>query len=183
MSHPSLIIKELAIPEIKIIKCKRFEDERGWFSQVYTKNTLEKSLNIKNFVQENISFSKKKVIRGLHYQENPFGQGKLISVMNGTIFDVAVDIRKNSFTFGKHVTYYLDSTSDEQIWIPNGFAHGFCAVKNDTLVSYKVTNYYNPDSEKTILWNDKEINIKWPISNPILSQKDKKGKLLKTLMP
>ena len=177
-----MIIKDLSIPGIKIIKNKSFKDKRGWFSEVYTKNAYEKILKLKNIVQENTSFSKKGVIRGLHFQEYPFRQGKLIKVINGAIFDVAVDIRKGSNTFGKYVSYYLDSYSNEQIWIPDGFAHGFCSIEEDTLVSYKVTKYYNPDSERTILWNDKDINIKWPISDPILSQKDKKGILLHKLI-
>lgn len=171
------------LDEIKIIENPIFNDERGFFYE---------SFNIKNFsdliskdivfVQDNHSKSMKNVIRGLHYQIPPFAQAKLIKVISGTIYDVAVDIRRSSPTFGKWVGVILSAQNRKQLWIPEGFAHGFLSLSNETEVIYKTNNFYDPESENVIFWNDKDIRINWQdynIINPIMSIKDKNGKPLK----
>ena len=131
-----------------------------------------------DFKQDNHSKSPKNVLRGLHYQLEPYAQGKLVKVVTGRIFDVAVDIRKGSPTFGKGVSAELSEENKQILWIPPGFAHGFLSLEDNTNVLYKSTNEYNKESERGILWNDPEIGVKWPVSNPILSEKDKKHPLL-----
>ena len=132
------------------------------------------------FVQDNYSRSFKNVLRGLHFQENNV-QGKLLRVVQGEVFDVAVDIRENSPTFGQWVGMILSAENNKQLWIPPGFAHGFLVLSDIADFEYKCTNYYDPHSERCLLWNDPTINISWPISNPILSDKDKLGKSLQEL--
>jgi dTDP-4-dehydrorhamnose 3,5-epimerase len=132
-----------------------------------------------NFVQDNHSKSVRGVLRGLHYQLPPKAQGKLVRVIQGEVFDVAVDLRQSSPTFGKWTGEILSSDNKKQLWIPEGFAHGFLALEDNTIFSYKCTNYYNPQSEVTILWNDRNLKIDWQIDNPIISPKDKEGVLFK----
>lgn len=161
-----------------------YRDNRGWFSEVYRTEEIEKLLDVK-FVQENISHSIKNVIRGLHYQENPMEQGKLVRCLDGIIFDVFVDIRKNSKTFGKWrcLTMYggdvLRETVIEDeykmIYVPPGFAHGFSVVSESATVAYSVTKEYSKEHERTILWNDSNINIAWAVGKPVISEKDKQG--------
>ena len=161
-----------------LINCKKFEDERGFFSETYNKKYFE-TLGIKdNFVQTNFSFSKiKGIVRGLHFQNPPDAQAKLVSVINGSINDVIVDIRKNSPTYGKYNSFLLSSSNMKQLYIPEGFAHGFIVLESNTKVQYKTSNYYAPKNEQTIIWNDKTISIDWKIDNKnvILSKKDKEG--------
>ena len=149
-------------------------DDRGYFYENFNKKSFYKNTGIEiEFVQENQSFSKKNVLRGLHYQIPPFEQGKLIKVLEGSIFDVAVDIRKNSKTFMKWIGEELSAENHKQLWIPPGFAHGFLVLSNNACVSYKTTNFYSPKHERSIIWNDSKININWPnISNIKLSSKD-----------
>ncbi|PSU56642.1 dTDP-4-dehydrorhamnose 3,5-epimerase [Photobacterium phosphoreum] len=166
---------DTSIPDVKIIEPAIFGDERGFFMETWNQNTFEELVTGKptQFVQDNHSKSKKGILRGLHYQtENT--QGKLVRVVSGEVFDVAVDIRKNSPTFGKWVGVYLSAENKRQLWIPEGFAHGFYVTSDDAEFVYKCTDYYNPKFEQSILWNDSEIAIKWPLSDePMLSIKDK----------
>jgi dTDP-4-dehydrorhamnose 3,5-epimerase len=168
------------IHEVIIIEPKIFADERGFFLESYQKQRFSEAGIPFDFVQDNHSKSQQSVLRGLHYQiQQP--QGKLVRVIAGEIFDVAVDIRKSSTTFGKWVGSYLSAENKKMLWIPAGFAHGFYVTSLATEVLYKATDYYEPQWERTIAWNDPTININWPIINeltPILSSKDKTGKLL-----
>ena len=166
--------EKLKIKDIVLIKPKVHEDVRGKFSEVFKQNELNNFLkNDIKFVQENFSSSSKNVLRGMHYQVPPFEQGKLIQVIKGKIFDVALDIRKNSNTFGKYVSYILSASNLYQLWIPPGFAHGFYVMSDSAEILYKCTNYYLKESERTIAWNDETVKIKWPINiEPILSEKD-----------
>jgi dTDP-4-dehydrorhamnose 3,5-epimerase len=164
-------VEETAIPDVKIIRGTRFHDERGFFTETY-KESEYREIGIPKFVQDNLSESSKGVIRGLHWQSAPFGQGKLVSCLSGTILDVAVDIRKESKTFGKHVSVELNANEQISLWVPEGFAHGFQSLKDGTRVHYKVTNYWNKDSENSVNPLDEELAISWPISTYKLSEKD-----------
>ncbi|HAS6214084.1 TPA: dTDP-4-dehydrorhamnose 3,5-epimerase [Vibrio vulnificus] len=165
------------IPDVKIIEPTVFGDERGFFMETWNQKRFEELVTGKptKFVQDNHSKSKKGILRGLHYQtENT--QGKLVRVVSGEVFDVAVDIRKDSPTFGQWVGEYLSSENKRQLWIPEGFAHGFYVTSEEAEFIYKCTDYYNPGAEVSINWNDPEINIKWPQNiNPMLSTKDSNG--------
>ena len=173
----SIDVKDAAIPEIKIISGNRFYDERGFFTETYKESEYE-DIGIPRFVQDNVSESKIGVIRGLHWQESPFAQGKLVTCIFGSIFDVAVDIRKGSPTFGQHIEIELNGDESKAIWIPEGFAHGFQALTNQTKVQYKVTNYWKQTSEKSILATDPKLEIKWPIKNYVLSEKDRNAPVI-----
>ncbi|MFG0729882.1 dTDP-4-dehydrorhamnose 3,5-epimerase [Photobacterium damselae] len=172
---------ETDIPDVKIIEPAVFGDERGFFMETWNQKKFEELVTGKptQFVQDNHSKSKKGILRGLHYQtENT--QGKLVRVVSGEVFDVAVDIRKNSPTFGKWVGVYLSAENKRQLWVPEGFAHGFYVTSDEAEFVYKCTDYYNPKAEHSILWNDIDINIDWPIkNNPLLSDKDLNGNKLK----
>jgi len=163
-----------------LIESKKFFDERGYFFESYNEK-IYSEIGIKNkFVQDNFSISKKNVLRGLHYQKkNP--QGKLISVIKGSILDIAVDIRKNSKSYGKYESFFLSENDCKQLWIPENFAHGFLTLSSNTIVTYKCTELYNPKDQNTIIWNDKDLNISWGIKKPIVSEKDKKGFLFKNI--
>lgn len=171
--------KRLEIPDVILINAKTFTDERGFFMESYKDSEFKANGVIFDFKQDNHSKSSKNVLRGLHYQLEPYAQGKLVKVVTGRIFDVAVDIRKGSPTFGNWISAELSEENKQMLWIPPGFAHSFLSLEDNTNVLYKSTNEYNKESERGILWNDPEINIKWPVSNPILSEKDKKHPLLK----
>lgn len=165
---------ETEIPDVKIIEPAVFGDERGFFMETWNQKTFEEKVVGKpiQFVQDNHSKSNKGILRGLHYQaENT--QGKLVRVVSGEVFDVAVDIRKDSPTFGKWVGVYLSAENKRQLWIPEGFAHGFYVTSESAEFVYKCTNYYHPASEISIAWNDENIGIQWPLSSaPTLSNKD-----------
>lgn len=169
------------IADVKIIQPQVFGDERGFFLETFEKRRYQSMLNIDvEFVQDNHSRSRKGVLRGLHFQkENP--QGKLVRVVKGEVFDVAVDIRKTSSTYGKWVGVILSEENKTQFWIPAGLAHGFVVLSDIADFEYKCTDYYNPKTEGCLLWSDPTVNIQWPISNPLLSEKDKLGKLLEEL--
>lgn len=169
---------DTAIVDVKIIQPKVFGDDRGFFLETFEKRRYQAMLNIDyDFVQDNHSRSQKGVLRGLHFQkQNP--QGKLVRVVRGEVFDVAVDIRKNSPTYGAWVGINLSETNKTQFWIPPGLAHGFAVISDIADFEYKCTDYYNPTYEGCLLWNDPSVNITWPTKNPLLSEKDKQGKLL-----
>ena len=154
----------------KLIKSKIFKDNRGYLRETFRNNLIKNQL----FPFDVMSFSKKNVLRGLHLQTNK-SQAKIITVTFGKIFDVAVDLRKNSGTFGKYVSVVISDKSDFSFYIPKGFAHGFLCLTNKCTVNYKCSQYRDPKSEKTLSWNDKNVKIKWPTKNPILSSKDKFG--------
>lgn len=165
----------LAIPEVILFEPTVYTDERGFFFESFNHKKFEEAAGYSvNFVQDNHSKSTKGVLRGLHYQLPPKAQGKLVRITQGEVFDVAVDIRKNSPTFGKWVSERLSAENKKQMWIPEGFAHGFLTLSATAECVYKVTNYYAKEQEKVINWNDDFINIKWPISiAPILSSRDR----------
>jgi dTDP-4-dehydrorhamnose 3,5-epimerase len=159
-----------------LIKPKVFADARGYFFESYNKDLFtQNGLNL-NFVQDNQSLSHKGVLRGLHFQNPPFAQGKLVRVITGAVYDVAVDIRKNSPTYGKSFGAELTEENKMMMYIPEGFAHGFLTLKDNTIFSYKCTNFYNKASEDSIKWNDPTVGIKWNVENPLLSEKDISGK-------
>jgi dTDP-4-dehydrorhamnose 3,5-epimerase len=165
-------INKTFIEGLLIIEPQLFKDERGFFYESYNKNNLD--INIV-FVQDNESKSYKGVIRGLHFQTPPFEQTKLVRCISGSIFDVAVDLRKNSKTYGKSFCVELSSENNKQLFVPKGFAHGFQVISDEAIVNYKVDNYYNPKSDSGIIWNDKDLSINWSIDvKPILSVKDLK---------
>lgn len=171
------------IKDLLLINPRIFEDDRGLFYESFNERKYNEIFGSEiNFVQDNISLSKKNVLRGLHFQKPPFAQGKLVTVLKGSVLDVAVDLRKNSVTYGKYEIVELSDKNKLQFWIPPGFAHGFCALEDDTIFSYKCSNYYSPEHEETIMWNDPELSIDWKIINPIVSEKDKIGKDFNTFV-
>ena len=163
-------IKSVKISGLKIIQTKIFFDKRGFFKEIYKNNLIKK-----NFKFDVISLSKKNVIRGLHIQTKK-PQAKVITVVSGKIMDVAVDLRKNSKTFGKYYSLIISDKSDYSFYVPEGFAHGFLCLSDKCIVHYKCSEYRHKESETTLNWNDQEVKIKWPIKKPILSKKDKIGK-------
>jgi len=170
--------KKLEIPDLILIEPVIFGDERGFFAETYKFSDFEK-VGIKyQFVQDNHSKSKKNILRGLHYQLNPGAQGKLVRVIKGSVFDVAVDIRKGSPYYKKWVSIILSNENKNMFWVPPGFAHGFLVLEDDTEVFYKATAEYSQQLDRGILWNDTEIGIKWPVENPVFSEKDVKNPLL-----
>jgi len=172
------------IPDVKIIEPAVFGDERGYFMETWNQAKFEGLVTGKptSFVQDNHSKSKKGILRGLHYQtENT--QGKLVRVVSGEVFDVAVDLRKDSATFGQWVGVYLSEENKRQLWVPEGFAHGFLVTSDEAEFVYKCTDYYNSNAEHTLLWNDDTLNISWPTNiTPILSEKDNSGKKLSEII-
>lgn len=166
------------IPEVKLLEPRVFGDERGFFMETFRDNWFRANVADRIFVQENHSKSAKNVLRGLHYQtENP--QGKLVRVVAGAVFDVAVDLRKSSPTFGQWVGEILSAENKRQLWIPEGFAHGFYVLSEQAEFAYKCTDYYNPKAEHSLIWNDPMVGINWPlVGEPNLSQKDLLGKSL-----
>ncbi|TKF10791.1 dTDP-4-dehydrorhamnose 3,5-epimerase [Enterovibrio norvegicus] len=168
---------ETAIPDVKIIEPTVFGDERGFFMETFRTERFNENCGEQVFVQENHSKSKKGILRGLHYQtENT--QGKLVRVVSGEVFDVAVDMRKNSPTFGQWVGVYLSAENKRQLWVPEGFAHGFYVTSDEAEFVYKCTDYYNPSTEISVKWDDAELGVEWPIADagqPSLSAKDEAG--------
>ena len=166
-----MIIENTSIEDLILISPNVFKDKRGYFLESYNYKKLAGIITA-NFVQDNESLSQKDVLRGLHFQCPPFAQAKLIRVIKGSILDVAVDLRKKSPTYGKHFKHVLSEKNKQQLYVPEGFAHGFLCLENNTILNYKCSNYYNPDSEKSILWDDADLNIDWGIEKPILAKKD-----------
>jgi len=169
------------IHDVILIMPKVFEDERGFFEETFKASVFKQSGIDRRFVQDNHSFSRKGVLRGLHFQSSPEEQGKLVSVISGRILDVAVDIRPSSEYFGKWISEELTSQNHKLLWIPEGFAHGFLALE-DSHVLYKTTREFSPDHDNGIIWNDPDINVSWPIQNPIVSKKDQQLRTLKKVM-
>jgi dTDP-4-dehydrorhamnose 3,5-epimerase len=175
-------VKETLFQGVYILEPTVFKDTRGFFTESYNKRSLEEAGVDIDFIQDNHSFSKNAgVLRGLHYQLNPKAQTKLVRVCTGAIFDVIVDTRTNSNTFGQWISVILSEENKCQVLIPKGFAHGFCTLVPNTHVIYKVDEYYDREQDRGILWNDPDIGIDWPVSNPILSDKDSKLPLLKNM--
>jgi len=168
----------LEIPEVILVTAKQFLDDRGFFLEAYKQSEFGVGGINTPFVQENLSYSKKGVLRALHYQLPPKDQGKLVRVLKGRIFDVAVDIRKSSPTFKKWVGQELSGENNLAMYIPVGFAHGFLALSDEALVAYNITAEFAPSLERGIVWNDPELNINWPNKQPILSEKDRNFPLL-----
>ncbi len=173
-------VKETKLPGVLLLQPKVFKDERGaflesWHDERYT------ALGVPGpFVQDNVSRSVKGVLRGLHFQ-HPNDQGKLVQVLRGEVFDVAVDVRKGSPTFGQWAGATLSANNAHQLWIPEGFAHGFCVTSPEAVFAYKCTEYYHRASERAVLWNDPDISIEWPTRNPELSDKDRAAPRLKDI--
>lgn len=165
------------IPDVKIIEPQVFGDDRGFFMETWSQQKFDELVAGKptQFVQDNHSKSKKGILRGLHYQTEQT-QGKLVRVISGEVFDVAVDMRKSSPTFGQWVGVYLSAENKRQLWVPEGFAHGFYVTSDEAEFVYKCTNYYHPQSEVSVLWNDETLAIEWPLDEaPALSAKDESG--------
>lgn len=172
----SVTVESLAIPDVKILRPKKHGDARGFFSETYSQRALADAGIDLTFVQDNHAFSAAKgTMRGLHFQTTPFAQDKLVRVIRGSILDVAVDLRRASPTYGKHVAAVISAEAWNQILVPIGFAHGLLTLEPDTEVLYKVTNYYSPQHDLGLLWNDPALAIAWPVSeaDAILSAKDK----------
>ena len=165
------------LPEVLLIEPSVHKDERGHFLEIFQQQHFNETLGPFEWTQDNVSSSKKGTVRGLHFQW-PKPQGKLVTVMAGEIFDVAVDIRVGSPSFGQWVGQFLDDRSHRQLWIPPGFAHGFLVLSDTADLEYKCSEFYDPEDERQIRWNDPELNIAWPIKNPILSVKDSEAPAL-----
>jgi len=173
-------VTPLSIPDVLLIEPNVFGDDRGFFFESFNQAAFEEALNKKiNFVQDNHSKSIKGVLRGLHYQLPPHAQGKLVRVIQGEVFDVAVDLRQSSPTFGKWVGEILSADNKKQIWIPEGFAHGFVTLSDTAEFLYKTTDFYSKEHEETIRWDDEILQIKWPVQNVLLSAKDSRAKVFK----
>jgi len=172
-----MTLTQAAIPDVVVLEPKIFEDNRGVFFEAYNRKKFAAAGLDCEFVQDNQSVSKKNVLRGLHYQITQ-PQGKLVRALRGEIFDVAVDCRRSSPHFGKNVHVVLSAQNRKMIWIPAGFAHGFLVLSETAEVLYKTTDFYAPEFERTLLWNDPELSIPWPSSEPLLSAKDQQGLVL-----
>jgi dTDP-4-dehydrorhamnose 3,5-epimerase len=170
------------LPEVLLIEPKVFGDDRGFFYESFSQRLFEDAVGQTfDFVQDNHSKSQRNVLRGLHYQLPPYAQGKLVRVVEGEVFDVAVDIRRSSRHFGQWVGFHLSADNKQQLWIPPGFAHGFLTLSDTAQFLYKTTHYYAPESERCIAWNDPELGITWPLQPstvPSLSMKDAQGRPL-----
>ena len=174
----NLAVTDLPLAGLKLFTPKEFADARGYFVETYQLNKFEEAGLAERFVQDNLSRSQRGVLRGLHYQ-HPHAQGKLVMVMEGEIFDVVVDIRRGSSTFGKWVGVTLSEDNHQQLYVPPGFAHGFCVTGGSARVLYKCTDFYSPGNEHTIIWSDPQIGIVWPVTQPLVSDKDAQGVLLR----
>ena len=171
--------KKLNIPEVILVEAKAFSDDRGFFMESYQEsNFVENGINVK-FVQDNFSHSTKGVLRGLHYQKDPKSQAKLVTALRGEIFDVGVDMRKGSPTYGNWVGEILSEQNHRLLYVPEGFAHGFLVLSDEADVLYKVNEEYSPENERGIIWNDPEVNIKWPMEKPIVKDIDSQQPLFK----
>jgi dTDP-4-dehydrorhamnose 3,5-epimerase len=176
-----MLVHATKLKDCVVIEPKVFGDNRGFFLETFSKQRYQEDAGITlEFVQDNHSRSTQGVVRGLHFQKTK-PQGKLVRVVRGAVFDVAVDIRPKSDTFGQWISLELSEQNKKQLWVPPGFAHGFTALSDDTELEYKCTAYYDPEDEGSILWSDPELNIPWPIKNPLLSAKDADAALLKDL--
>ena len=169
-------IANVSLPEVKIMSLKKNEDSRGFLSEVYTRRAFAADGDEIDFVQDNHSFSAKKgTVRGLHFQTPPVAQHKLVRVVRGSVFDVAIDLRRSSFSYGRHVSVVLSAAAWNQALVPIGFAHGFMTLEDDTEVVYKVSDYYSPVHDRGLLWNDPALGIQWPVpaEEALLSERDR----------
>jgi dTDP-4-dehydrorhamnose 3,5-epimerase len=164
--------KKLAIPEIILVEAQAFPDERGFFMEGFKESVFSENGINARFVQDNHSRSIKGVLRGLHYQKNPKAQAKLVMAIRGEIFDVAVDIRKGSPTYGKWIGEILSEQNHKLLYIPEGFAHGFCVLSNEADILYKINSEYSAEHERGIIWDDPDISVKWPTNKPVMIKKD-----------
>jgi len=172
-----MIIETTPLAGLLLVKPDVFGDERGFFQETWNLRRYTEAGLDRHFVQDNLSLSRKGILRGLHFQ-NPGPQGKLVFVLQGEVFDVAVDVRTDSPTFGQWHGVTLSADNHHQLFVPEGFAHGFCVTSETALFAYKCTDFYNPKAEFSLLWNDPDIGIEWPITKPELSEKDKNGQPL-----
>ncbi len=175
-----LKVTATSLPEVLVIEPDVFRDKRGYFEETYHVRRYREFGMGASFVQDNVSFSSKGTLRGLHFQY-PFPQAKLVQVLRGEVFDVAVDIRRGSPTFGRWTGIRLTEINMKQLYIPEGFAHGFCVMSDHALFIYKCSNFYNRETERGILWNDPDLDIDWPVKEPVISEKDGENPLLKDL--
>jgi dTDP-4-dehydrorhamnose 3,5-epimerase len=176
----------LDIPDLVLVQARRHGDSRGWFSETFRQDLVGAELGDVTFVQHNQSYSRPQgTVRGLHFQIAPRAQGKLVRCPRGRIFDVAVDLRQDSPSFGHHCSVELSAENGRQLWIPAGFAHGFCTLEADCELAYMVTDYYSPEHDRGLLWNDPALGIDWPVAeaDALLSQKDTRQPLLAELGP
>ena len=170
-------VKKTKINGVFLIKPQIFKDKRGYFFESFNSKEFRKATGLDvQFVQDNQSLSSKNVLRGLHFQHPPFAQAKLVSVIKGEVLDVVVDIRKGSDTYGEYIAEHLSEENHQQLYIPEGMAHGFLTLKDDTIFTYKCSKHYNKEAEGSILWNDELLNVNWGSSNPIVSHKDQQAK-------
>ena len=167
-------VTKTALPGVLLLEPKVFEDERGFFMEAFNARTFREATGVDcSFVQDNYSRSTRHVLRGLHYQVSPMAQGKLVWVVHGEIFDVVVDLRRESFTYGRWLGTYLGASAPRQLWVPAGFAHGFLVMSDRADVFYKTTAFYSSTHERAIAWNDARLYIDWPVKSPVLSEKDR----------
>ena len=170
-------IKKTKIKDLFLMNPTVFKDKRGYFLESFNQTEFNRQTNLNpTFVQDNQSSSSKGVLRGLHFQNPPFAQAKLVRVVKGSVIDVAVDIRKHSPTYGQYIMEELNEENHLMMYLPEGIAHGFLTLRDDTIFSYKCSNYYNKESEDSLIWNDSDIGINWPNISPIMSEKDKIAK-------
>lgn len=171
-----MLFERLNVPDVVLVTPKKFGDHRGYFMETFREDLFKEHAGAVRFVQDNRSFSAEAgTVRGLHFQLAPRAQGKLVSCAAGALLDVAVDIRQGSPTYGQHVAAELTAENGKQLWVPAGFAHGFCTLLPDTIISYKVSDYYSPEHDRGLIWNDPDIGIDWPVTsgNVVLSDKDR----------
>jgi dTDP-4-dehydrorhamnose 3,5-epimerase len=175
-------VKRVEIEGLLVITPRVFSDERGYFFESYQKKVLNEHGIDTDFLQDNESCSAEGVLRGLHFQAPPYDQGKLVRVVKGKVLDVAVDLRRNSATYGQHFSIELSGENKLLFWIPPGFAHGFISKEKDTIFTYKCTQLYHKDSERCLLWDDPTLNIQWGHTHPIVSEKDREGSLFENFV-
>jgi len=168
-------IERFPLDGLVLLKPRVFADERGAFMETFSQRAMDEAIGAQRFVQDNESISRAGVLRGLHFQLDPHGQGKLVRVSRGAAIDVCVDIRRDSATFGQHVKVRLAADAPSLLWVPVGFAHGFVALEEGTTFNYKCTAYYQPSAERTIRWDDPDLGIDWGVSDPLVSDKDRAG--------
>jgi dTDP-4-dehydrorhamnose 3,5-epimerase len=176
-------VRETTLPGVLLLEPRIFPDHRGHFAETWNRRRYAEIGIAGEFVQDNLSVSNAGVLRGLHYQVEPHAQAKLISVLSGTIWDVVVDLRAGSETFGAWEGNTLAAAALQQLYVPAGFAHGFAVLSETATVSYKCDAYHHPASERTLLWSDPDLAIPWPLDNPLLSEKDRAGRTLRALLP
>lgn len=175
-----MVVEETVLPGVLLLTPSRYEDGRGYFEEVWHRRRFAEAGLPVRFAQDNVSFSRQGVLRGLHFQQ-PSPQGKLITVLSGEVFDVVVDLRRSRPTFGQWLGLRLSSAEGRQLYVPEGLAHGFCVTSETALFQYKCTEFYAPACEHTIRWNDPALGIDWPVAEPLLSEKDATAPLLEDL--